>query len=440
MTLTGSFRRILENLGAEHAISRYVVAFSGGADSHVLLHLCAQLPLPLRAVHIHHGLQLEAGAWDTHCERACRQLGVDYTCIEVDAGAVAGQSPEEAARTARYTALAGNIQTNECLLSAHHRDDQAETLLLQLLRGAGPAGLAAMPALRGFGSGYHARPLLGFDRAQLLQYAHRHGLQWIDDPSNAELRFERNYLRAEILPRLRRRWPGVVQNLAQAAGLQQQSLELGNAIAAIDLAAISLQQPDAVSVSGLQQLDAVRQYNVLRYWIGRSDFARPRRSILREIIDNVLPAARDASPVVLWGESEVRRYRDGLYLLRTIDDRRITQIYAWDGAQPLLLDSPCLELRLQYTPGAGLTQDALGRELTVRFRQGGENMRPHGRHHTHSLKKLMQQAGIPPWRRNRIPLIYVDNELACVCGYWIAAGFAVTSEQPGWLPVCRDAS
>ena len=427
MTISGSFRRTLESLGAEHSFSRYVVAYSGGVDSHVLLHLCLQARLPLRAVHIHHGLQAEADVWGAHCENVCRQLG-----------AAPGESPEDAARNARYAALRETIQPNECLLSAHHRSDQAETLLLQLMRGAGPAGLASMPLLRSFGRGFHARPLLELDRAQLLEFAQRHDLRWIEDPSNTDLRYDRNYLRAEILPRMQQRWPGVEQSLAQVADLQQQSLQLGNALAAIDLAAISLQQPDAISVSGLRRLDSVRQSNVVRCWINRSGFARPRRSILREIIDNVLPAPVDASPVVLWSGAEVRRYRDGLYLLRTVDDRHYTQMFAWDGAQPLRLDKLGIELQLQRQQGAGLSQAAVSRGLSVRFRQGGENIRPHGRHHTHSLKKLMQEAGIPPWQRNRIPLIYVDNELACVCGKWIAADFAVASGQQGWVPVCRD--
>jgi tRNA(Ile)-lysidine synthase len=144
--------------------------------------------------------------------------------------------------------------------------------------------------------------------------------------------------------------------------------------------------------------------------------------------------------VVLWGGAEVRRYRDGLYLLRSIDDHHYTQVYAWDGVHPLLLDKTGIELRLQQQQGMGLSQNAVSRCLSVRFRQGGENIRPHGRQHTHSLKKLMQAADIPPWQRNRIPLVYVDNELACVCGYWIAAGFAVTQEQQGWVPVCQAMS
>lgn len=438
MTIAGSFEQTLENLATRKAVSRYVVAYSGGADSHVLLHLCAQLRLPLRAVHVHHGLQADAGAWDRHCEIVCRRLGVDYACIEVDASPVPGESPEDAARTARYGALAENTRADECLLTAHHRGDQAETLLLQLLRGAGPAGLASMPEIRPFGRGQHARPLLAFGREQILEYARQHRLQWIDDPSNTDLRYDRNYLRTEILPRLQQRWPGAEQSLAQAARLQQASLELGNVIAAVDLASISLQQPNAVSVRGLRQLDSTRQYNVLRYWISRSGFARPRRSILREIIDNVLPAAEDATPVVLWGETEVRRYRNNLYLLRTIDDHHYTLIYAWDGAQPLLLDRLGIELRLQQQQGAGLSTDAVSRGLTVRFRQGGENIRPHGRRHTRSVKKLMQEAGIAPWQRNRIPLIYVEDELACVCGYWVAAGFTVAPDQMGWVPVCRE--
>jgi tRNA(Ile)-lysidine synthase len=440
MSLSGQFQRIVESLPAVQSARTCVVAYSGGIDSHVLLHLCHTAGLSVRAVHIHHGLQAEADHWDIHCQDVCSNLGIAYTCIHVDADPVSGESPEDVARSARYRALETELRKDEVLLSAHHQDDQAETLLLQLMRGAGPAGLASMPLIKPFGSGYHLRPLLGFSQQLLTAYAEQQNLTWVDDPSNADTSFDRNFVRKEVMPKLMQNWSNVNEALSRAAGLQQDALEVIEAMACIDLAAVSTQQRNNISISKLRQLSAVRQYNVLRYWISTAGYDKPRRNILQEIIESVIPAAEDATPLVLWGNTEIRRYQDSLYVLPALSSHEIHHVYAWDGEQPLFIHPLNLELRLEQTLAKGLQQDAVARRLTVCFRQGGEQLRPHGRQHTHSLKKLMQEAGIPPWQRNRIPLIYIDHQLACVCGYWVAEAFSVGADQQGWSPVCQDRS
>lgn len=438
MNLNGDFQRILEVLPAIQTARTCVIAYSGGIDSHVLLHLCHVAGLSVRAVHIHHGLQAEADYWDKHCDDVCSRLGIAYRCIHVDAEPEAGESPEDAARKARYRALENELRRDEVLLTAHHQDDQAETLLLQLMRGAGPAGLASMPGIKSFGSGYHLRPLLGFSQQSLTSYAQQHQLVWVDDPSNADTSFDRNFIRKQVMPSLMQNWPDANQAISQAAGLQQNSLEVIEAMAATDLAAVSTQQRNSLSISKLSQLSEVRQYNVLRYWINAAGYDKPRRNILQEVIASVLPAAEDATPLVLWGSTEIRRYQDTLYILQALNSHEIHHVYAWDGEQPLHIETLKLELSLKQTAGRGLKQDVVARTMTVRFRQGGEQLRPHGRQHTHSLKKLMQEAGIPPWQRYRIPLIYIDHQLACVCGYWVAESFSVSEDQQGWNPVCHN--
>ena len=438
MGLSGQFQRVLETMPALQSAKSCMVAYSGGVDSHVLLHLCHAAGLPLRAVHIHHGLQAEADAWERHCAGVCKQLDIPYQCIHVDAIRGPGESPEDAARRARYRALEEALQPGEAVLVAHHQDDQAETLLLQLMRGAGPAGLASMPAVKSFGRGCLARPLLGFSRQSICDYAKAHGLSWIDDPSNADTRFDRNYVRSEVMPVFTQNWPGAVESLSQAASLQQDALEIIEAMAAVDLAAVATQQYNSLSISKLQRLPESRQYNVLRFWISFSGYDRPRRSILQEVVDSVLPAPEDATPLVLWGNTEIRRYQDTLYVLKALNSHEIHHVYAWDGEQPLYLETLGIELYLEQSLGSGIQREAVARGLTIRFRQGGEQIRPRGRQHTHSLKKLMQEAGIPPWQRSRIPLIYIDHELACVCGYWVADAFAVNEDQQGWRPVCHS--
>ena len=438
MSLRGQLQQVLDTLPAIQAAPACIVAYSGGLDSHVLLHLCHATGLAVRAVHVHHGLQAEADSWDRHCAAVCARLDIPYTCLHVDATPAPGQSPEDAARIARYRALENELRPHEVLLTAHHQHDQAETLLLQLLRGAGPAGLAAMPLSREFGPGLHVRPLLASSRQQLRQYAEQHQLVWVEDPSNIDTGYDRNYLRRHIFPALTQNWPNVHAALANAAGLQQDALEIIEAMAAIDLAAVATQQADSLSIRKLLQLPPARQYNVLRYWINAAGYDKPRRNILHEVMHNVLPAAEDAAPLVLWANTEIRRYQDTLYVLQALSSHAIDHVYAWDGEQPLSIDTLKLELRLEQTEGRGMRRDAVAKGMTVRFRQGGEQLRPHGRRHTHSLKKLMQVAGIPPWQRNRIPLIYIEHQLACVCGFWVAEAFAVGAEQCGWTPVCTQ--
>ncbi|NNJ98405.1 MAG: tRNA lysidine(34) synthetase TilS [Gammaproteobacteria bacterium] len=437
MDLRGHFQQVLESLPIDLADRHCVVAYSGGLDSHVLLHLCLASGLSVRAVHIHHGLQAEADRWDAHCNEVCAQLGVAYTCIHVDVDTGRGISPEDAARKARYLALEEELQRDHILLTAHHQRDQAETFLLQLMRAAGAAGLAAMPVVKNLGRSYHVRPLLDISQEQLRHYAEKHHLVWVDDPSNADTRYDRNYIRKEVLPKLKHNWPNADQAISQSALLQQESLEIIDAMAAVDLAAVAGLQTNSVLISRLLQLPLARQYNVLRYWINLAGYDKPKRNILQEIGDSVLPAAEDATPLVLWGNTEIRRFRDTLYILPALTSHETQHVYAWDGEQPLLIDALNLELSLEQTRGKGLQQTAIVRGMTVRFRQGGEQLRPHGRQHTHSLKKLMQQACIPPWQRNRIPLIYIEHQLACVCGYWIADSYAVSQDHQGWLPVCR---
>jgi len=438
VNLGRQFQHILETLPAVQSAHSCVVAYSGGVDSHVLLHLCHAAGVPVRAIHIHHGLQAEADHWDRHCAGVCSKLDVAYQCIHVDADPGPGESPEDAARKARYQALEYELASDEVLLTAHHQDDQAETLLLQLMRGAGPAGLASMPVIKTFGAGHHARPMLGFSQELLRQYAEEHQLIWVDDPSNADTSFDRNYIRKEVMPRLVENWSNANEALSHVAALQQDTLEIIDAMAATDLAAVTTQQRNSLSISELKQLPQARQYNVLRYWINVSGYARPRRNIMQEVIESVLPAAEDATPLVFWGSTEIRRYQDTLYILPALNSHEIHHVYAWDGELPLYIDTLNLEMRLEQSLGKGLHQDAVARRMTVRFRQGGEQLRPQGRRHTHSLKKLMQEAGIPPWQRNRIPLIYIDHQLACVCGYWVAESFSVSADQQGWYPVCQN--
>lgn len=432
MNLLQRFQQQLEALSLDQSITNYVVGYSGGLDSHVLLHLCSLSRIPLRAVHIHHGLQKEADQWSQHCEQICQRLAVPFKNIHVDASAGNGESPENAARKARYNALQDELHADEVLFTAHHRDDQSETLMLQLMRGAGPAGLAAMPVLRKNKDMWHARPLLEFSRDDLLAYAKEENLKWIEDSSNKNTEYDRNRLRQEIIPDLKQRWPHLDVSLSQVATQQQGVLEIIEAMAAVDFAGIITQQRDVVSITALKKLSVVRQSNVLRYWIKQNAKDVLTANILQQLTESVLTASEDAEPVLSWGETEIRRYQDGLYIVEKLSEHDESISYTWTPNENLVIDSLGVEISAQETKSGGLSKEYKNKVFSVRFRQGGEKIQPTGRNHTHSIKKLMQEANIPSWQRSRIPLIYLDEQLVCVCGYWVDKTFAANDGESGW--------
>lgn len=395
--------------------SRYLVAYSGGLDSHVLLHALAVLRgdgFPgVRAVHVHHGLNPRADSWSAHCQAVCTALEVPLEVIRVDARAVAGESPEAAARAARYGVLESVLEAGEGLLTAHHARDQAETLLLQLLRGSGPAGLAAMPRWQPLGPGWHGRPLLEVRRDRIEGHARSHGLKWIEDDSNVDLRFERNLLRARVMPVLRERRPGLDETLCRAAAHQSEALGLLGDLARLDLEGLRGELPGTLSVAALTLLRPPRVRNALRFWFMEKGLPLPSRTRLQTVLDDVLTARADAVPRVAWQGAEVRRYRDALFAMAPLPSHDPGLRLHWDGCRDLAIPSLDQVLTGHWLRCQGVTPQA-GETLVVAFRQGGERLRVRGR--TRELKKLMQERGVPPWERNRIPLVYRHGELVAV--------------------------
>jgi tRNA(Ile)-lysidine synthase len=417
------------------AMPHYWVAYSGGVDSHALLHALAELrdtlPGEIGAVHVNHGLQDAAADWAAHCETVCRELDVPLVGLTVDGRAGTGDSPEAAARAARYAALASWLPAGHALLTAQHRDDQAETLLLQLLRGSGVRGLAAMPAVAELGAGLLLRPLLDFSRHDLQTYAGRHRLQWMEDPSNEDTGLDRNYLRHRIIPELRRRWPAVAQTLARSARHCAEAARVLEEVALEDVKVLRDPGGDTLDLDGLQRLSAERRRNALRYWLQERCGASPSTAVLSRILHDIPASRPDACPSVRWGDFEIRRYRDRLYLLRQVPAQGQVQRLSWSASGTLELPGAGGTLRAARTTGRGLRAAAVSGPVEVSFRQGGERCRPAGRPQHHTLKKLFQERGIPPWERPRIPLIYIDGELAAVAGFWVCEPFSAAPGEPG---------
>lgn len=446
-------QHLLDTLKCFPPTRRYWVGYSGGRDSSVLLHalagLRADLPgdLEIRAVHVNHGLSVHAAAWSQHCETVCAALNMTCQILRVNAKPVSGESPEAAARGARYQALAALIEAGDVLLTAHHQDDQAETLLLQLLRGAGPHGVAAMPACAALGQGWLARPLLDVTAAVLANYAEQHKLAWIEDPSNFDTGFGRNYLRHDIMPHLKRQWPAVSRTLSRAAAHAAEAAGLLDALADSDMRHVRGPTPDTLSVSGLLGLDNARQRNVLRRWLKRLNLPVPTAKHLQHIQHDMLHSASDSIPCVRWMSAEahcyqgaearcyqgaeIRRYRDSIYAMSPLPMHDANISLVWDMREPLALPGVGA-FRATPTIGEGINASLLpGNLATVKFRQGGERCRPVGRGHTHELRKLFQEQGIPPWQRERLPLIYIGGELAAVAHLWVCEPFQAMPNEPG---------
>ncbi len=402
--------------------SRLVLAFSGGLDSTVLLHALASLQgqhhIRLLAVHIDHGLQEDSANWSAHCKEAAQALGVDYLCKSVTVQLESGKGPEASARDARYGALHAELGLGDWLISAHHREDQAETLLLNLVRGSGPMGIAGIGAMRRFGPGWLARPLLETSREELLDYAERMGLKWLEDPTNVDRRFDRNFLRHDILPRLKSRWPDISARLLRSAGHAGEAAELLEDLADIDLEGLG-GRPDRLPIDRLIELSQARQRNLLRYSLKKLGLSTPTAMQLSRVLEEVIPARHDAQPLVSWPGASVRRYRNGLYLLpeNLVESPATIQVSSADV--PL---GPGLgTLQFVHDAPRGMAERFWQAEVQVRFRQGGEGFQPEGQSHTRKLKKLLQEEGVVPWMRDRLPLVYAGDELVAVGDLWIAA-------------------
>lgn len=414
------------------------VAFSGGTDSTALLHAAAaradDAPGTLRAIHIDHGLHPDSPLWSDHCRRICDAIGVPIVvrCLHLEP--IPGESLEATAREARYRALAAVLRPGDLMLTAHNQDDQAETLLLALLRGSGVHGLAAMPREAELGQGRLVRPLLDLPRTTLEQYVRSCGLSWIEDPSNASVRMDRNYLRNSVVPLLRVRWPGLSATLSRSAGHCAEAAYLVDGLASELMDACAGAHPGALGIRALGALERSRCKAVLRLWLRRRGFALPDRRHLARILDEVLPARADADPLVAWSGCEVRRYRDDLFALAPLPPppSALTIRRAPSGVPPVL-ELPSGLGWLQWPDASKVAERTRWPDgaPTVRFGSTGQTCRPRSRSRRRTLKNLFQEAGIPRWLRPYVPLVFSGETLIAVAG--ICACHDAAHEMPQWL-------
>lgn len=399
---------------------RIVVAFSGGPDSLCLLHLLTRsgTTRPLKAIHIDHRLDGDSGRRARRATELAAGLEVDCEVIEV--AIKPGASTEAAAREARYRALAGRLTDGDVVVTAHHADDQIETVFLRLLRGAGPHGLAGMPRRRRLGEAWLARPMLDWSREDVQRYLQTHGLNAIEDPANLDFTHDRNYLRHTVLPALRDRWPGMRRSVLESARLQRHAAEALDELAAIDLAHC-LNPGGRVDATALAGLSGYRQGLLIRHWCRQQQIAPPPGRRLMEFIEQIAGAGRDRIPELRWSGGVLRSWDDRLWL----ETHRLPPS-DWRLPWP---DGPDLEL-----------PDSLGRLQLEGTRQGlpgvvvmsgrdGERIRLPGRSGHRAVSQLMAERRIPPWQRMLWPRLWRDEELLGVGDQWLSPALTETLDE-----------
>ena len=406
-----------------------LVGFSGGLDSTVLLHLLAGDMVwrerGLRALHVHHGLQPGADAWEAHCRSTCAALGVELGVSHVTVDRDSGLGLEAAARKARYEAFQAALPPGRILALGHHQDDQAETFLLHALRGSGVEGLRAMPAWRPLGPGWLWRPLLDCPRERLLAWARGRGLAWVEDPSNAGAGHDRNHLRLRVLPLLRERWPHASQALARSAALAGEAAGLLAAGDREALAAAATVDPQVINLTRLLEYPAPRRARVLRLWLDTLGMPPLPAEGVARIEAELLPARDDAEAEFAWAGARVRRWRELLHASRGAARLPADFSAAWDGRAPLRLPTGDT---LAIDPPPGDRAAAPPWPLRVHPRRGGERVVLPGRTHSHALKQLLQERDVPPWVRERLPL------LSSADGSVLAAGdLVLAATMQDWL-------
>lgn len=362
-----------------------VVALSGGIDSVVLLHyLHAHYPDDCRAIHCNHHLSKHCDEWDEFCKNLCNKLSIPYSNVDIF---IENESNlEENARKKRYHSLSSDLKENEVLCTAHHQNDQAETLLLQLFRGAGVAGLASMPKSKPLGKGVHYRPMLNIKKSEIIEYAKDNHLSWVEDDSNTNTNFRRNFLRLDIIPKLETAYKNLAKTLTRSAKHQSEALALIQALAKIDIQERQLVNPShQINIQRLAQLDTLRIKNVIRYHLSSLEFLSPSDKVMKQILD-LLSAKEDANPLVNWDQFEIRRYQGDLYFINN-------QVEKNNNFCPF-------HAEFENLPN-----------FSIRYRAEGQRIKLPGKKHSQSLKKVLQDANIPPWERSSLKMYYIKDEL-----------------------------
>tara|TARA_R110002167_G_scaffold327858_2_gene534160 strand:- start:12833 stop:14218 length:1386 start_codon:yes stop_codon:yes gene_type:complete len=435
---------------SKHPEMPLVIAYSGGVDSQVLLHALASLNQkksisssisnPITVCHVNHGLSKNASAWQTFAAQACSKLNLTLSVCQVNVQAQPQQSLEALARDARYQALQSIYSSPSLIITGHHSDDQAETFLLALKRGSGLKGLSAMATETKQAKDLLLRPLLKITRVQIIDYANQHNLTWVEDESNTDTCFDRNFIRNDIMPLLVNRWPSITNTINRSSEHCREGQLLLRELAAEDLS-LCQYQVKSLSVESLNQLSQGRFNNLIRHFLAQHHSLMPSTEQLSQLHQQ-LNADDDKNPAVKVGDHYLRRYKGILYL--TVDFYDVSD---WQSNVTLCEKTSFITLpdnlgKLYFLKTAlndvqeesqriiisRITMPSEEKKVTIRFNHNNPRCFPDYRHHSRSLKKVLQELNIPPWQRKRIPFLYYDDVLVAAIGYFVCQEFSVKNE------------
>jgi tRNA(Ile)-lysidine synthase len=421
-------------LESQKKIKSMTVALSGGVDSVVLLHLLHQLQkthhFTLKASHVHHGLSKNADKWVKFCEKLCTKLSVPLDIHYIKLPQKKSLGIEGEARQLRYEKL---LQTKtDLVVLAHHEDDQAETFLLQLIRGAGVKGLSSMAHFDD--SRRLWRPLLNTSRTDIESYAKKHQLKWIEDESNQNIDFDRNFIRFKVLPILKNRFNHIIKVISRSSSHLAEAQNLLDDLAKIDLKSYlkSYNYKHKLQVKTLDKLSNSRAKNLLRYWLEINNQIMPSKDLLDELLRQVLTAKKDATiKIQLSKEFEIRRYQDEIYIVTKNHKNLKSYEIIWAGESEILLPNGA-QLNFKKVKGRGINFKFLNdQKLKIRNRQGGEFFKPDSKRSTKKIKQLLQESDLPPWEREFFPIIFVDDELAAVPNFGIDQKYQAGPQMTG---------
>ena len=419
--------------------TRIAVAFSGGLDSSVLLHSLANIPEykeRVFAIHVNHGLSPNSKSWIKHCEKFCTILGVNFISLTIDLEN--SKTNENILRQARYEAFFSCLEKGDVLCTAHHQDDHIETILFRILRGTGIKGLAGIEKYSQIEGIDLIRPLISYSKKDLLDYGNKFNVNWIEDESNEDLSISRNFIRKKVIPNLKNdNWPEYKNSISYLSSKAKEANEILDEIAFLDLKRCASESLDRLSILKIKELSHARAMNVLFTWLGINTHLGVSNKITDQVYKSIVLASENSNPVVTFGKRgesgsfQIRRFNNFLRHLPLTETETLSnkKVWKWNTNNPLEL--PTGTLSMQLSLGKGISTQLTEPGISIKGRIGGERCKPEGRSKSQKLKKLFQEYRVPPWVRDRIPLVYVGDQLAAVSDLWVCEEFVAKKDERG---------
>lgn len=409
-----------------------VIAFSGGIDSSVMLNIMCKkrdkLKQSIEAIYIDHGLNDKSAEWGVFCSKECEKHQIAFKTIKIKEDCPKNSSIEAWARNIRYSLFVESMKKNDILLTAHHQDDQVETFFLQLLRGAGPQGLASMPIVKKIEHIFHIRPFLYFQRKEIIEYAHNHNISWLEDETNYDVKYQRNFIRHNVLPEISKVWPSYQQNILRTIKHQVEYKKILDEIAMIDIETVSTNNFNNLDVNLIKKLSVERQKNLIFFWLKKINLESPTSKHMDQIINTLINSDQEKSPCVNWNNTELRRYKTLLYASGLTNAYDSNFEINWDTASPLSIEGETLIAK--ETEGKGISKKSIkDAKIIIRYRHGGEKIYSNSLKQSKSIKQLFQEHNVLPWLRNKVPLIYINEKLAVVPGFCVDRNYLANKNE-----------